>query len=592
MLFNKENFKKITRSNVFWRTFSIIISVAFMAITASLTMAAFHYEREAVEQIHNSHNLLAERMAKEMGLFFDQSVFQIVMIADILDALYLNPDDARITLNRATLNAPHITEIAYADAEGREISSSSLKEVKMNFSAAEPFRRAMKGETWVSSVTLDANGIPHVSISTPLYDVTTPRGAVIADLSLKKLWWWIDEINNMAGVTLTIIKPDNGVVVADQSKSAIGKIYEHWSGERKSILVKSGREKFYVTFHKTTRVNLTLALITRMEPFLGHIYQIRYALLALGLAILLMAAFIAGAISWRSATPVLLLVEGMGAYAKDPGHWRMETHMPGEFKKIALAFNEMLDIVERKQKLIIQQESMVRVGRLASTISHELRHGLHVILNIVFMLDEVKQETKTLMNKLVQEMVSKIASIMEFTRAGAISPEDVNPDMILLQAAENVKYSDIAKGKRILVNNHRKDQRIIHVDRAKTVAAMANMTRNSLEADCATVSLSWTMLEDGMIEFSVRDDGTGISPENLGRVFEPFYSSKRKGFGIGLSMAELVANAHGGRVWIHETSPAGTEVRMVMPVIPRKKKNGADAVKTGSEIPQSVKLEM
>lgn len=590
MLFNKEYFNKIIRTNVFWRTFIIIISVAFLSIAASLMMAAFHYEREAVIQINNSHNLLAERMAKEMGLFFDQSVFQVVMIADIMDALWLNPEDARVTLNRTALNSPYITEIASTDADGRTIASSTTKDVERDFSATEPFRHAIKGETYVSPVILDANGVPYVFVSTPVYDVATPRGAVIAELGLKKLWWWIDEINNMTGVTLTVIKPDDGIVVADQSKSTIGKPYEHWNGEGKSVLVKSEGEKLYVTFHNTPRVNLTLVLITRMDPFLTHIYQIRYALFALGLAILLIAGVIAGAISWRSARPVMALVEGMEIYAKDPGHSRMETHMPGEFKKIAVAFNKMLDTVEEKQKLIIQQESMVRVGRLASIISHELRHGLHVILNIVFMIDEVKQETKTLMNKLVQDMVSKIASIMEFTRAGNMVPEDVNPDMILLQAAENVKYSDIAKGKKILVNNHRKDQLVIHVDRNKTVTAIANMARNSLEAECTTVSLAWNMLKDGTIEFSVSDDGNGISDENLGRVFEPFFSSKRKGFGIGLSMAELVANAHGGKVWIHKTGPLGTEVRMIMPVRPPKKEVDANAAKTGSELPQSVNL--
>lgn len=590
MLFNKELFDKIIRTNVFWRTFIIIISVASLSIAASLMMAAFHYEREAVTQINNSHNLLAERMAKEMGLFFDQSVFQVVMIAEILDALWLNPEDARVTLNRTALNSPYITEIAYTDADGRTIASSTTKDVERDFSATEPFRHAIKGETYVSPVILDANGVPYVFVSTPVYDVATPRGAVIAEMGLKKLWWWIDEINNMAGVTLTVIKPDDGIVVADQSKSTIGKPYEHWNGEGKSVLVKSEGEKLYVTFHNTPRVNLTLVLITRMDPFLSHIYQIRYALFALGLAILLTAGVIAGAISWRSARPVIILVEGMELYAEDPGHSRMETHMPGEFKKIAVAFNKMLDAVEDKQKMIIQQESMVRVGRLASIISHELRHGLHVILNIVFMIDEVKQETKTLMNKLVQDMVSKIASIMEFTRAGSMVPEDVNPDMILLQAAENVKYSDIAKGKKILVNNHRKDQLVVHVDRNKTVTAIANMARNSLEAECTTVSLAWNMLKDGTIEFSVSDDGNGISDENLGRVFEPFFSSKRKGFGIGLSMAELVANAHGGKIWIHKTGPLGTEVRMIMPVRPPKKEVDANAAKTGGEIPQSVNL--
>jgi signal transduction histidine kinase len=592
---SKVGFWKVAQSHIFWRMLIVIIAIAFLSVTAALTMAAYHYEKEAVTQINHSHNLLAGRMAKEMGLFFDQSVFQIAMIADILDVLYLNPEDARVTLNRAALNSSHITEIAYVNADGNTLATSSAKDEKVDFSVTEPFQHAIKGETWVSRVSLDKNGTPSVSISAPVHDVATPRGAVIAVMSLKKLWWWIDEINDISGSTLTILNQDTGVVVADQSKSAIGKRYEYWKGNPTSLFVNAeGGGRIFISFHDTPRINLTLALITHMDPFTSHINQLRYALIALGLSILLIAGLIAGAISWRSAMPILKIVEGMRAYAKYMGETRMSVDLPGEFKKVAVAFNEMLDAVEAKQKLIVQQESVARVGRLASILSHELRHGLHVIVNMVFMLDHIKQEMKDTINRVVQTLVTKISDIMDFTRAGAMVSSEVKADMVILQAAENVKYSEAAKDKKILVSN-RKSELILQADGGKTVTAVSNMLRNSLEAECKTVTVSWTLLENGMVEFRVVDDGTGIAAENLGHVFEPFYSTKRKGFGIGLAMAELVAKGHGGRAYVHETSPSGTDIRIAIPLSPPHGDDGGDGgdgdkkISAGSGITQTEK---
>jgi signal transduction histidine kinase len=290
-------------------------------------------------------------------------------------------------------------------------------------------------------------------------------------------------------------------------------------------------------------------------------------ILALALGILVVATGFGAYLAWRSAQSVLTMVEAMDKYSQNPGQSRMTTELPQEFQKMANSFNKMLDGVEDHQVALIRQESILRVGQLASILAHEVRHGLHVMLNIIFMIDSVSNETKNSVNRLVHDLVAKISDIMEFSRAGNISPEPVTADYITFQAGESVRYSKIAQGRTIKVS-HRKGvpSPEVFADRTKSVAALANMVRNSVESGAQEINISWHMIRDNVIDFRVVDNGPGIPADSMSSLFEPFHSSRRKGFGIGLSMADMVATAHGGRVYLVDSGPTGVEMRMMLPM--------------------------
>jgi signal transduction histidine kinase len=63
----------------------------------------------------------------------------------------------------------------------------------------------------------------------------------------------------------------------------------------------------------------------------------------------------------------------------------------------------------------------------------------------------------------------------------------------------------------------------------------------------------------------VRDDGNGIAPEDLDRIFLPFHTKKEKGLGIGLSLVQKIATAHGGRVTVESAKGAGSSFRLFLP---------------------------
>ena len=74
-----------------------------------------------------------------------------------------------------------------------------------------------------------------------------------------------------------------------------------------------------------------------------------------------------------------------------------------------------------------------------------------------------------------------------------------------------------------------------------------------------------TLRTDGHAVLEVTDEGSGIAPETMGRVFEPFYSTKENGTGLGLSLTHQIIAEHGGNIELSENTPRGVCVRVTLP---------------------------
>jgi signal transduction histidine kinase len=72
--------------------------------------------------------------------------------------------------------------------------------------------------------------------------------------------------------------------------------------------------------------------------------------------------------------------------------------------------------------------------------------------------------------------------------------------------------------------------------------------------------------ETGECIVAIEDSGPGIEPDTLERIFEPFFTSKIKGMGMGLSICRSIVEAHGGRLWVAQNTPTGAVFQLVLPV--------------------------
>jgi C4-dicarboxylate-specific signal transduction histidine kinase len=117
---------------------------------------------------------------------------------------------------------------------------------------------------------------------------------------------------------------------------------------------------------------------------------------------------------------------------------------------------------------------------------------------------------------------------------------------------------------------------LVEGDRVQLQQVVMNLILNAIEAMSSVESAARELListeqnEANGVLAAVRDSGPGIDPERLERVFEPFYTTKRSGMGMGLSICRSIIDAHGGRLWANAMEPSGTVFQFTVPTVERE----------------------
>ena len=120
-------------------------------------------------------------------------------------------------------------------------------------------------------------------------------------------------------------------------------------------------------------------------------------------------------------------------------------------------------------------------------------------------------------------------------------------------------------------------------DRVQLQQVVLNLVLNAVEAMSSVegvrkLSINTDQNKAGGILVAVRDSGPGIDPEQLDRVFEPFYTTKTSGVGMGLSICRSIIGAHGGRLWVDANQFGGTVFQFTLPAAQEELMNSLRAV--------------
>jgi signal transduction histidine kinase len=105
------------------------------------------------------------------------------------------------------------------------------------------------------------------------------------------------------------------------------------------------------------------------------------------------------------------------------------------------------------------------------------------------------------------------------------------------------------------------------LDNGQIREALTNLIKNAIESTAGTgrdpqVIVTIKRSDEDVI-ISVRDNGCGIAHENIGKLFQPYYTTKKQGSGIGLALVERIITLHGGRIEIQSKEKEGTEIRLI-----------------------------
>jgi PAS domain S-box-containing protein len=222
------------------------------------------------------------------------------------------------------------------------------------------------------------------------------------------------------------------------------------------------------------------------------------------------------------------------------------------------------------QEQLIRQEKLAALGKLAGSVSHELRNPLSVINNAAYYLnlkltdaDEDIKQSLEMINEETQNATKIISDLLDFGRIKTSERTPVNLSKLI---RTYLKRNPPPEHITIDVDVSEKLP-LAFVDGEQIIQVIDNLISNAYEAmpEGGKLSVIGKPFSKNSIQISVRDTGTGIPPENREKIFEPLFTTKPRGIGLGLAITKSLVEANEGQIEVDSEINVGTKFRVFLP---------------------------
>ncbi|PKN16058.1 MAG: PAS domain-containing sensor histidine kinase, partial [Deltaproteobacteria bacterium HGW-Deltaproteobacteria-23] len=233
-------------------------------------------------------------------------------------------------------------------------------------------------------------------------------------------------------------------------------------------------------------------------------------------------------------------------------------------------FKDLTEIIRIRQELR-QKERLSAMGEVVARVAHEMRNPLFgmtaaaQILEMELSLDPKQQE---LMNSLLKEshrLNNLVEELLHTTRETRINKKRVNLISVIDISLQLVEA--MLNEQKISLNKNYYGEVWLFADLEKLEQVLLNLIKNAMEATKAggfiTVAVE---SDDSYVSVIVTDNGEGILPENIDRIFDVFYTTKKNGTGMGLSICRNIVEAHGGSLNASNNPDGGARFILQLPL--------------------------
>lgn len=325
----------------------------------------------------------------------------------------------------------------------------------------------------------------------------------------------------------------------------------------------------------TTPVTVRLTVLKSLDRSSWFITHLDRVLVGLGAIALLLGAGLVWIISRTITQPLRALVIGVRALGKSDFEFPVSRCGGDEVAELTSAFERMRGDLQQSQRQLIDSERLATIGRMASSISHDLRHHLSAIIaNAEFLSDDrraaEREELYEEIQTAVYQMNELIDSLLEFSRTReSLRLSRSHPEQAIRAAINTIHLRPEFRNIHIEMRPHETAEGLYDIKKLERV--FHNLLVNACEAvspSSGQIGVDILEQKDG-IEIRVHDNGRGI-PEHLKqKVFEPFFTEgKANGTGLGLTVAQKIVQDHGGDLRLESSSSEGTVFLLILPLGP------------------------
>ncbi|HLU25150.1 MAG TPA: HAMP domain-containing sensor histidine kinase [Longimicrobiales bacterium] len=247
---------------------------------------------------------------------------------------------------------------------------------------------------------------------------------------------------------------------------------------------------------------------------------------------------------------------------------------------VAFASGIVLAVARRSMKRQVEAERLAAMGTATARILHQVKNPLQtIILHAEMLMDPMLVEDEAARREVSEAIISESSRVVELLAELSAYATGSKRKLELVPLDLREFVGDLARSE-IREAEHRGIQVIVgpmeslqvRADPYYLRQALDNVLRNAREALAEDGRERPGRIEirlkrrsgDAIVE--IRDNGPGISPDRLKRIFEPFVTTKPKGMGLGLAICREIVESHGGRVEIRSSPGSGTTVSLIIPV--------------------------
>jgi signal transduction histidine kinase len=425
-----------------------------------------------------------------------------------------------------------------------------------------------------------------LSVTGALYNLDTFRLETIAR-----------EAKALPNVDYAYIFDNKGRIVGDFNEDQ-RQLFSTFTDELGQRITKSNATFVYIDYNKqildiSKPVNLGheklggIRLGFDLNPVMQEIRKVTFSAVGISSAIFLIGLFIIFVITIRMTKPIENLTEAAKRIEEGDLSFRVSIHRDDEIGSLATAFNEMAERLMQREKELKESQSTLRradrlssLGLLTAGLAHEIRNPLVAIRTFTQLLPERYEDAEFregfqgLALKEVDRICGLINDLLSFARPSRPSVAEENMNDVVDGIARILETE--AKEKAVeITRNFALNLPKVWIDREQMKQVFMNLILNAIQAmkEGGSIFISTRLTSRNgaapsgqFVQVEVRDTGVGIPAENLDHIFDPFFTSKDEGSGLGLSISHQIVQEHGGYVTVESKVGMGTTFFVNLPI--------------------------
>jgi len=235
-----------------------------------------------------------------------------------------------------------------------------------------------------------------------------------------------------------------------------------------------------------------------------------------------------------------------------------------------VAFNDLTKM-RRLEAALERARKLAALGELAASLAHEIRNPLSAVSGSFQMLaaspgfSEEDRSLSEIIARELERMERLVNDMLEYARPNEPRRHAVDVGRVVSEVARAFLAGREAEGRNVHV--YTQDDLTAPVDQSQLRQVLWNLLRNAAQAtdEGGSIEVAAGRGEDGSVVLEVADDGVGIAGENVSRVFDPFFTTRERGLGLGLAICRRIIEGHGGTIEVAPAEGRGSVFRVALP---------------------------